>query len=231
MLSKNIPPGAFVIRKRPDDKFIRPRGYTRDAPSPGTASLPSSTLIIELQRTSVKYVFGHCFACAPKCGYSAREFAKRADASRVHLERWSRRLFGTSAQMLFDELRLGAATAVLEREQSVKAAAFALGFKQPSHFSQPSNGLPSGLSRAGNIDVNMPGLVAGSGALCSRSAVRFVVCPTCYWAGNVPWPETWDFAPGLGQLLSPVLVTSRILAAWYFDVVVDGALRSQVRHV
>jgi hypothetical protein len=59
MLSKNIPPGAFVIRKHPDGKFIRPRANTRDAPSPGIASLSSSTLIIELQTSSVKYVFGH----------------------------------------------------------------------------------------------------------------------------------------------------------------------------
>jgi AraC-like DNA-binding protein len=73
---------------------------------------------------------------APQCGYSARELAKRADASREHLERWSRHLFGTSPQKLFDELRMRAAPAVLEREQSVKAAAFALGFKQPSHFSR-----------------------------------------------------------------------------------------------
>jgi hypothetical protein len=41
MLSKNIPPGAFVIRKHPDGKFIRPRAYTRDAPFPGIASLRS----------------------------------------------------------------------------------------------------------------------------------------------------------------------------------------------
>jgi hypothetical protein len=39
MLSKNIPPGAFMIRKHPPGKFIRPRAYTRDAPSPGIASL------------------------------------------------------------------------------------------------------------------------------------------------------------------------------------------------
>jgi hypothetical protein len=35
MLSKSIPPGAFVIQKHPDGKFIRPRAYTRSAPFPG----------------------------------------------------------------------------------------------------------------------------------------------------------------------------------------------------
>jgi hypothetical protein len=41
MLSKNIPPGTFVIRKHPDGKFIRPRAYTRNAPFLG---LPPPTV-------------------------------------------------------------------------------------------------------------------------------------------------------------------------------------------
>jgi hypothetical protein len=44
MLSKNILPGAFMIRKHPDGKFIRPRAITRGAPSPG---LPPLTVIAD----------------------------------------------------------------------------------------------------------------------------------------------------------------------------------------
>ena len=72
-----------MIRKRPDGKFIRPRAYTRSAPSPGIASLSSSTLIIELQRTSVKYIFGHCFTST----VTASSRQDRAESEVEHAER------------------------------------------------------------------------------------------------------------------------------------------------
>ncbi|HWY74051.1 MAG TPA: helix-turn-helix domain-containing protein, partial [Verrucomicrobiae bacterium] len=73
---------------------------------------------------------------AALCGYSARQLAKLAQASRAHLGRCSQDLFGKSPQKLYDELRMRAAPEVLGRELSVKLAAGKLGFTQHSHFTR-----------------------------------------------------------------------------------------------
>ncbi len=75
-------------------------------------------------------------ACAPACGYCARNLAARAAASRSHVTRCSQRLFHRPPQKVFDTIRLLAAPDVLVRELSVKIAAAKLAYKQASQFSR-----------------------------------------------------------------------------------------------
>ncbi len=74
--------------------------------------------------------------CAPACGYSVRNLAERAAASRSHLTRCSQTLFHAPPQKVFDTIRLLAAPEILERELSVKVAAAKLKYKQQSQFSR-----------------------------------------------------------------------------------------------
>jgi AraC-like DNA-binding protein len=69
-------------------------------------------------------------------GFSSAVLSKQLQVSPRQLQRYTRQLFGRSAQDWLDEQRLIAAAGVLKKHRSVKFAAYHVGFKQVSHFSR-----------------------------------------------------------------------------------------------
>jgi AraC-like DNA-binding protein len=73
---------------------------------------------------------------AAETAYQAARLSKKVRLSRRQLERHTQKLFGRSPQAWLDEQRLIKAATVLKERRSVRASAYALGFKQRSHFSR-----------------------------------------------------------------------------------------------
>ena len=74
--------------------------------------------------------------CARDCRYSARALAGDLGVTPRHLQRLFRARFGVAPQAWLDERRLQTAHAMLARAASVKEVAYALHFRQLSHFSR-----------------------------------------------------------------------------------------------
>src|SRR4029079_17950348 len=68
--------------------------------------------------------------------FDANELARLCQISTRHLERQFRRRLGRPPQDWLNERRIMAATPLLLSGLPVKAVAFEVGFKQPSHFSR-----------------------------------------------------------------------------------------------
>src|ERR1044071_6057991 len=71
---------------------------------------------------------------AVRAKYSSRDMAMLCRFSTRQLQRRFQQQFGRSPQKWLNEKRLTAAQHLLLSGQPVKAVAFELGFKQPSHF-------------------------------------------------------------------------------------------------
>jgi transcriptional regulator GlxA family with amidase domain len=68
--------------------------------------------------------------------FDANELARLCQISTRHLEREFRRRLGRTPQDWLNERRIVAATQLLLSGLPIKAVAFEVGFKQPSHFSR-----------------------------------------------------------------------------------------------
>lgn len=68
--------------------------------------------------------------------FDANELAKLCRISTRHLEREFRRRIGRTPQDWLNERRIMAATRLLLSGMPIKAVAFEVGFKQPSHFNR-----------------------------------------------------------------------------------------------
>jgi AraC-like DNA-binding protein len=73
---------------------------------------------------------------AQETSYSPQLLADYFQVSRKQLERRMARLFGLSPKAWLDQQRLVAAPKLLKQCGRVKAVAFRLSYKQPSHFSR-----------------------------------------------------------------------------------------------
>jgi AraC-like DNA-binding protein len=73
---------------------------------------------------------------AQETSYSPQLLAEYFGVSRKQLERRMVRLFGLSPKVWLDKQRLVAAPNLLRQCGRVKAVAFRLSYKQPSHFSR-----------------------------------------------------------------------------------------------
>ncbi len=73
---------------------------------------------------------------AAQTSYRAKELADSLGMSLRHLQRYFEADFGLSPQAWLNELRMRSAYELLQKEEQVKGVAYALGFKQVSHFSR-----------------------------------------------------------------------------------------------